>query len=190
MPQAVAANSSKGTILYEDNEATCAIARTASHREATKHLAIARYFVWYHHEHGTVCLADCTTQNHWQVTDFFTKSLGAKLFKQLTDDAMDAHPMLSKDKYAHCDWKSEYDSKYSVVDKPDPDDTPGGMLKSMSAHMSKKDTCKAIVSLLHMNSMIVDTIVAQESIEYVCADIEDFLKMEGHHNQLVTSGQI
>jgi hypothetical protein len=51
------------------------------------------------------------------------------------------------------------------------------LLKFMSAHLSKKDTCKAIVSLLHTNSMIVDTIVAQESIEYVCADIEDFLNM-------------
>jgi hypothetical protein len=188
LPQAVAANSSKGTILYEDNEATCAIARTASHREATKHLAIARYFVRYHHEHGTVCLADCTTQN--QVADFLTKSLGAKLFKQLTDDAMGAQPMLSKDKYARRDWKSEYDNKYRVVDKLDPDDAPGGMLKSMSAHLSKKDTYKAIVSVLHTNSMIVDTIVAQESVEYVCADIEDFLKMERHHDQLVTSGQI
>ncbi len=64
------------------------------------------------------------------------------------------------------------------------------VLKSMSAHLSKKDTCKAIVSVLHTNSMIVDTIVAQESVEYVCADIEDFLKMERHHYQLVTSGQI
>jgi hypothetical protein len=48
----------------------------------------------------------------------------------------------------------------------------------MSTHLSKKDTHKVIVSLLHTNSMIVDTIAAQESIEYVCAGIEDFLKME------------
>jgi hypothetical protein len=103
---------------------------------------------------------------------------------------MGAQPMLSKDKYARRDWKSEYDNKYRVVDKLDPDDAPGGMLKSMSAHLSKKDTYKAIVSVLHTNSMIVDTIVAQESVEYVCAEIEDFLKMERHHDQLVTSGQI
>jgi hypothetical protein len=49
----------KGTLLYEYNEATTAIAWTASHREATKHMAIARSFLRYHHENGTVSIQDC-----------------------------------------------------------------------------------------------------------------------------------
>jgi len=181
LPQAQADNSSRGTTLYEDNEATCAIARTASHREATKHLAIARYFVRYHHEHGTVCLADCTTQN--QLADFLTKSLGGKSFKQLTDDAMGVQPMLSKDKYARRDWRSEYESKYRLVDKAGPDDVPGGMLKAVSTHLSKSKVYRAIVSLIHTNSMLVDTTLTQEDAEYVCKDIDDFLDMERHHDQ-------
>ncbi len=41
LPQATADAPTKGTLLYEDNEATTAIARSAEHREATKHMAIA-----------------------------------------------------------------------------------------------------------------------------------------------------
>ena len=86
IPQATVNDPTRGMTLYEDNEATCAIARSAAYREATKHLAIARHFVRYHHENGTVYFEDCTTQH--QMADFLTKSLGAKQFMALTDAAM------------------------------------------------------------------------------------------------------
>jgi hypothetical protein len=45
LPQSTEDSPGIGSTLYEDNEATIAIAKTGSHREATKHLAIALCFV-------------------------------------------------------------------------------------------------------------------------------------------------
>jgi len=186
LPQATVINRYQGTTLYEDNEATCAIARTAAHREATKHLAIARCFVRYHHENGTVHFSDCTTQH--QLADFLTKSLGAKLFMSLTNDAMGTEPILSKDKYARRDWRTEFDNKrYNIdtcVEEADPDTVPGGMTKAQNRHFNTMFKHKAIVNLVHMNSMKVDTCLCNNIHEYVCADIEDFIKMEQHQDQM------
>ncbi len=57
------------------------------------------------------------------------------------------------------------------------------MLKVVSTHLSKNKMYRAIVSLIHTNSMLVDTTLAQEDAEYVCKDIDDFLDMEQHHDQ-------
>ena len=162
LPQATSENPGKGTLLYEDNEATCAIARTAAHREATKHLAIARNFVRYHHENGTVYFEDCTTKN--QIADFLTKSLGSKAFWELTDDAMGKNTKLSRDKYARRDWKAEYDNKYKITDSTE-----------TSQH-------KTIVNMAHMNSMIVSTTLNHGIEEYICDNIDDFLELERRHD--------
>ena len=107
LPQSTERERGRGTILYEDNEATVAIARTGSHREATKHLAIARCFLRYHHENGTVYFKDCHTKN--MVADFLTKSLGKIPFVELTDDAMGAQPKTDVYRYWRRDWKGEYE---------------------------------------------------------------------------------
>ena len=53
--------------------------------------------------------------------------------------------------------------------------------------VSIKHIRKVIVNLMYTNSMIVETDSenVQENSEYVCSDIEDFLRMERHHEQLV-----
>ena len=86
LPQAVESNPMKGTILYEDNKANTTIARTAAYHEATKHTMIARCFLRYHHENGTVAFVDCYTT--MQVADFLTKPLGPTQFVKLIDEAM------------------------------------------------------------------------------------------------------
>ncbi len=61
------------------------------------------------------------------------------------------------------------------------------MLKDVYAYLSRKSVRKAAVSLIHTNSMVEDTTNSNEAVKYVCADIEDFLKMEQHHAQVISS---
>ncbi len=49
-------------------------------------MAIARSFLRYHHENGTVSIQDCYT--HMQVADFLTKPLGAQVHDKLVNEAM------------------------------------------------------------------------------------------------------
>jgi hypothetical protein len=70
LPQATETAPDKGTMLYEDNEATAAIAKPTAHREATKHMAIAQACLQYHHENGTVYIGSampCSTSIAWWV---------------------------------------------------------------------------------------------------------------------------
>ena len=63
--------------------------------------------------------------------------------------------------------------------------------RAADAQLTKVNAVKCvrsvIVNLIHTNSMRVNTCFAacKEGTEYVCSDIEDFLRMERHHEQLV-----
>ena len=109
LPQAEESNPGRGTVLYEDNEATTAIARTAAHREATEHMAIARSFLRYHHENGTVHFVDCYTS--MQVADFLTKSLGPQIYTKLIAEAMGDEMKTDTTKYSRRNWKEKYEEE-------------------------------------------------------------------------------
>jgi hypothetical protein len=96
----------KGTVLYEDNSSVISITRTGAQREATKHIAIARLFLRYHHGNGTVNVRQCHTKR--QLADFLTKSLGRQPFKELTKDAMGVNVKTTTYKYGERDWTQEY----------------------------------------------------------------------------------
>ena len=205
LPQAVEGETSKGTILYEDNEATTAIARTAAHREATKHLAIARSFLRYHQENGTVYFVDCFTTA--QVADFLTKSLGAKSFKDLTSEAMGETVKLSVLKYARRDWKQKYSEDLEkkkvemesrlqgegftreeaklgymrcITNKEDIDGN-SGLRDEARGGMKKVELHQALkrVELIHCNAMRVPSMTSGPNT-VICSDIDDFLRYEQH----------
>ena len=189
LPQATQSEPHKGTLLYEDNEATTAIARTAAHREATKHMAIARSFLRYHHENGTVAFMDCYTS--MQVADFLTKSLGHTTFRKLTDEAMGAEMKTDKSKYARRDWRNQYDEP--PLDVTDTislvqslsliDEGQGGMMKSSSAKGVGPNLHTKFVDLIYCNCMQIEA--EFESKEYiVLSNAEDFLRFDQHRSNI------
>jgi len=194
LPQATASAPAKGTLLYEDNEATTAIARTAAHREATKHMAIARSFLRYHHENGTVSIQDCYT--HMQVADFLTKPLGAQVHEKLVNEAMGKEEKRGISRFSRRNWKEKYeekmllkqeeqnlirDSDSETVRDSDPElmyvatDTPtdvqGGMLKCM------------YIDTVYMNVMRIYS--DYEGPNYlICDSIEEYLRFEHHRSNV------
>jgi hypothetical protein len=186
LPQATEKDPTKGTLLYEDNEAATAIARTASHREATKHMAIARSFLRYHHENGTVSIQDCYT--HMQVADFLTKPLGAQVHDKLVNEAMGKEAKTGITRFSRRNWKDKYEESMlekqqaKIVENSDsemlqsvtvtPDDVQGGMLKCV------------FVDTVYMNVMRINT--QYEGPNYlVCDSIEEYLRFEQHRSCLV-----
>jgi hypothetical protein len=192
--------------LYEDNEATVSIACTAAHREATKHMAIARAFLRYHHENGTVCITNCFTD--MQVADFLTKSLGPQIHHKLIDEAMGVNAMMNITRFSRRDWKRIYDEQHMQkinehvddercvsqdvntekmiinvkwmrhVDHHNvlPDGTQGGMLKSR------------LIDIVNLNCMCIPS--HEEAMCVVCDTIEEYIRYEQHHlnvvNQITT----
>ena len=189
LPQATADDPSKGTILYEDNEATTAIAKTAAHREATKHMAIARAFLRYHHENGTISMTDCYT--HTQVADFLTKSLGAQIHHMLVDEATGKKEMKDITRFSRRDWRTAFDKGSRNIQQQEdtmtlnnirPDDTQGGMLKSGLKTLRRNTR---IVDCVNINSMIIDT--CSDDLSYlICDTIDDYIKYEHHRLNVVS----
>ena len=187
LPQAVEGDSSKGTILYEDNEATTAIARTAAHREATKHMAIARSFLRYHQENGTVHFVDCYTS--MQVADFLTKPLGNQTFGKLVSEAMGDKCKDDIAKYSRRNWKEKYEEGVQLrlkekenaeaekqihvdhVVTSSPNDAQGGMLKY------------EFVDLIYCNCMRVTTNTNGQCM--TSADMDEYLSSEQHRLNVV-----
>lgn len=185
LPQATEGAPSEGTILYEDNEATAAIARTAAHREATKHMAIARAFLRYHHENGTVEITDCYT--HMQIADFLTKSLGRQIHHRLIDEAMGVQEMTNIKRFSRRNWKKLFDnaprksettSASSEINVSDttfpvrPDGAQGGMLKTR------------LVDVVNINCMRVNT--NDDDVKcLVCDTIEDYVRYEQHRLNVI-----
>ena len=180
LPQAVASAPHKGSILYEDNQATVSIAKTAAHREATKHMAIARAFLRYHHENGTVSITDCYTV--MQVADFLTKNLGVQVHQKLVDEATGKQEMKDVERFSRRDWKGIFDQTETVQDDQtlvtDEDiqchmtqhgDTQGGMLKDGRIRKNR------LVDIVNLNCMIVES--HDENVEcLVCDTMEDYNK--------------
>ena len=185
LPQATQDAPNKGTILYEDNEATAAIAKTAAHREATKHMAIARAFLRYHHENGTVSITDCYT--HMQIADFLTKPLGPQVHHRLVDEAMGKQPMKDRKRFSRRDWKGIYDgafqkNKDAQVTSQDtdvqennvlPGDAQGGMLKTR------------LIDVVDLNCIIVET-HDDDVCCLMCDTIEEYIKYEQHRLNIVS----
>jgi hypothetical protein len=182
LPQATEDEPNKGTILYEDNEATAAIARTAAHREATKHMAIARAFLRiHHHESGSVHVTNCYTQ--YQVADFLTKPLGHQVFRKLVDEAIGKQEMKEIRRFARRNWQEEYDRDAQVsklqrsegVSNVLHDDAQGGMLKV------------ELIDVVNLNRMkVVRCTRAKEDVDIrvnacvMCDTIDDYVKYEQH----------
>lgn len=200
LPQATVDAPTKGTLLYEDNEATTAIARSAAHREATKHMAIARSFLRYHHENGTVSIQDCYT--NMQVADFLTKPLGAQVHDRLVNEAMGKEAKIDIFRFARRDWRALYDEKIALKQKEMIDHDSDSeciqvdkiYLDSDSEHVNDTTTSSAdvqggmlkcmFVDTIYMNVMRVDT--AYEGPNYlVCDDIEEYLRFEQHRSSVV-----
>jgi hypothetical protein len=185
LPQATKLAPNKGTILYEDNQATTAIARSAAHREATKHMAIARAFLRYHQENGTISIMDCYT--HMQLADFMTKALGPQQFETLAHEAMGFEAKRDLSKYARKNWREDYDDKmkqkqemcfanmqdqHTEEKQRVPSGAQGGMLKSM------------FVDLIYTNCMRVDTRVIGSNY-VICDSIEEYMRYEQHRSHVV-----
>ena len=173
LPQAVSSSPKKGTTLYEDNQATIAIARTAAHREATKHMAIARAFLRYHHENGTVSITDCYT--HMQVADFLTKGLGVQIHQKLINEAMGMQEMKDIERFSRRDWKGKFDQPDVQVDEDEVtchavqhDDTQGGMLK-----YGLRNGKYRLVDIPYLNCMIVES-HDDDVMCLVCDTVEDY----------------
>jgi hypothetical protein len=185
LPQATESDPRKGTTLYEDNEATTAIARTAAHREATKHMAIARSFLRYHHENGTISIQDCYT--NMQVADFLTKPLGKQIFHKLVDEAMGKQQMCDTVRFSRKNWKEKYEEamkakakeaqeedldESATVQDTTPGDAQGGMLKSV------------FIDTVYMNVMQLES--ESEGPDYMlCDSIEDYVKYEQHRSCII-----
>jgi hypothetical protein len=184
LPQAVENDSAKGTLLYEDNEATTAIARTAAHREATKHMAIARSFLRYHHENGTVYIQNCFT--YMQVADFLTKPLSNTLHHKLVDIAIGKEEMKEIKRFSRRNWKEKYEENMQQANlereecndesTPDdaailPTDVQGGMLKCV------------FVDTVYMNCMRIYS--DYDGPNYlVCDSIEEYIRFEQHRSNV------
>ena len=182
LPQAVQGEEHKGTVLYEDNEATLAIARTAAHRETTKHMAIARAFLRYHHEHGSVAITNCYTQ--WQLADFLTKSLGPQSYHKLIEEAMGKQPMQDITRFSRRDWQGIYDDKHKLVTRPEnvrPDDVQGGMLKLYQQTLKQNAENKKpkMVKVAGYNCMLMDS-MNDDVACYICDSIDEYVKCEQH----------
>jgi hypothetical protein len=189
LPQATESDPRKGTTLYEDNEATTTIARTAAHREATKHMAIARSFLRYHHENGTISIQDCYT--NMQVADFLTKSLGKQIFHKLVDEAMGKQQMCDTVRFSRKNWKEKYEeamkakakeaesdnlNETTTDDDMTPGDAQGGMLKSV------------FIDTVYMNVMQLES--EFEGPDYMlCDSIEDYMKYEQHRSCIINRVQ-
>ena len=180
LPQATETAPDKGTTLYEDNEATAAIARTAAHREATKHMAIARAFLRYHHENGTVYITDCFT--HMQVADFLTKSLGAQIHTKLVNITVGEKEMKEITRFSRRDWKRLYDESHNknndihkteTVDDDSHVDAQGGMLRNR------------LVDLVNLNCMKIPTVSCDVKC-LMCDTIDDFIKYEQHRLNIIS----
>ena len=213
LPQATQAEQQKGTILYEDNEATTAIARTAAHREATKHMAMARSFLRYHQENGTVSFLDCYTS--MQVADFLTKPLGPTSFRKLVDEAMGMEEQKDITKFAGRNWREQYDEQ--ILKKQAERESKLGSSQSeidasIDASIAQIDVSAISLStdevedqqsgvfpddtqggmlkygcldLVYCNCMRVPMkLDAPDSV--VCSSIEDYIKSEQHRSSLLT----
>jgi len=182
LPQATCDKPNRGTLLYEDNQAATAIARSAAHREATKHMAIARAFLRYHQEHGTVWIMDCYT--HMQVADFLTKPLGPQQFVKLVDEAMGTEAKREIAKFSRRNWADEYDEQIkqkreekfaqaaSSATQHTPDAAQGGMLKY------------TYVDLVYMNCMRVNTCFGGPN-HIICDSVEEYIRYEQHRSNVL-----
>jgi hypothetical protein len=201
LPQATEDAPNKGTLLYEDNQATTAIARSAAHREATKHIAIARCFLRYHQENGTVSVMDCYT--HMQVADALTKPLGPQLFHKLVDEMMGVEEKKELGKFARRNWEEAYANDieklkeksavalnqlsveqawYLECSKQDhPEVAQGGMLKSDLLH--DKKVSNLYVDVVYMNCMKLEQHVDGPNHIW-CDSVEEYLRYEQHRSDL------
>ena len=177
LPQACSSTPDKGTVLYEDNQAAVAIARSAAHREATKHMAIARSFLRYHHENGTVSVVDCYT--HMQLADFLTKALGPQQFNLLVNETMGYEEKNNLAKFARRHWEQEYElerqrqraERFTAVEQQSPEDAQGGMLNCVH------------IDMVYTNCMRVYT--CYEGPNYlVCDSIEEYMRYEQHRSNI------
>ena len=183
LPQAEASDPSKGTILYEDNEATTAIARSAAHREATKHMAIARSFLRYHHENGTVCFVDCYTT--MQLADFLTKSLGPQNYKKLIAEAMGDEMKTDVTKYARRNWREQYEEKLQQRAQADIDEE----IDVMRTYVHRNDDQREVLkyefhNLVYCNCMRVP--IYANTLEGMSLTIEEHIRGDQHRSNILT----
>jgi hypothetical protein len=180
LPQAAEGDEGKGTVLYEDNEATTAIARTASHREATKHLAIARSFLRYHQENGTVHFTDCYTTA--QVADFLTKPLGMKPFWELTQVAMGKSAILDTTRFARRNWREKYDE--SIMKKQaETEKQSEGLVTLLSMHICRSEAQRGMKKIGSQDLEKIGIVLCNSM--KVTEDIDDFLKNEHHRLDVI-----
>jgi hypothetical protein len=192
LPQALESDPEKGTILYEDNEATTSIARSAAHREATKHMAIARSFLRYHHENGTVAFVDCYTT--MQVADFLTKPLGPQTYHKLISEAMGDAEKDDVTKFARRDWKSMYmegvqrrlkekelEMESEKVEEVQIEQARTVLLDGAQGGMLKYE----FVDTIYGNCMKVE--VSEVGLNHVtCGSIEDYMGYEQHRSNILS----
>ena len=189
LPQALESDTSKGTILYEDNEATTAIARTAAHREATKHMAIARSFLRYHQESGTVNFVDCYT--NMQVADFLTKSLGHQTYSRLVSEAMGDTCKDDMSKYSRRNWKEKYEESIQQKLKEKELDDVTGVSDVHVDHVVTSSRTDAqggmlkyeFVDLVYCNCMHVYTNNNGQCV--TSSDMDEYLASEQHRLNVV-----
>jgi hypothetical protein len=204
LPQATEHEPRKGTVLYEDNEACTAIARTAAHREATKHMAIARSFLRYHHENGTVFIQDCYT--HMQVADFLTKPLGAQIHDKLIHLAMGKEPQTGIEKFSRRMWQDLYQEKIQAEEELRAKSRSEQQSKKTEAELSSEKQSESTevdidtyvdtpndaqggmlkcmyIDVAYLNVMRIDT--HHEGPNYLmCDSIEEYLRFEQHRSYL------
>ena len=193
LPQALQSDPTKGTTLYEDNEATTAIARTAAHREATKHMAIARSFLRYHHENGTVSFVDCYTS--MQLADFLTKSLGPQLYTKLTAEAMGDSEQKDLTKFSRRNWKEKYEEEMQRQASARKDDSTNH--KNVddcvnSVHVIPNTAQGGVLKygyldLVYCNCMQVPML--DENVHVICSSIEEYIKYDQHSSYVLAQVQ-
>jgi hypothetical protein len=204
LPQATKHEPRKGTVLYEDNEACTAIARTAAHCEATKHMAIARSFLRYHHENGTVFIQDCYT--HMQVADFLMKPLGAQIHDKLIHLAMGKEPQTGIEKFSRRMWQDLYQEKIQAEEELRANSRSEQQSKKTEAELSSEKQSEntevdidtyvdtpndaqggmlkcMYIDVAYLNVMRIDT--HHEGPNYLmCDSIEEYLRFEQHRSYL------
>jgi hypothetical protein len=124
-------------------------------------MVIARAFLQYHHENGTIYITDCFT--HMQVADFLTKSLGAQIHTKLVNITIGDKEMKEITRFLRRDWKCLYDESHNKDKNNDIHETQilgddlhtdaqGGMLRNR------------LVDLVNLNCMKIPTVCAYASI--------------------------
>ena len=77
--------SSKATVIHEDNQSAIAIAKNPQFHGRAKHIEIKYHFICEHIQKGSVELKYCPTEK--MIADIFTKGLPQDQFKKLRDMA-------------------------------------------------------------------------------------------------------